>query len=199
MAEARQATDVSRNAPPAVPFRQAAVAMVLLFPLFGLPAMLTPHTQSIWWPPAALEYAGVLIYGPWFAPVIIAARMFHDLIFDRLISGTWQLREYLLVEGTVALIVTGTYTVVAEGVRRLGANWRLYCLRDVLLIAGGSVVAAQFIAWAATGLLVHVATSPIWHDQSWTRAAIQWWTGEQVALLAITPAILVSLRSCRSN
>ncbi len=136
---------------------------------------------SVWYPPAALLAAACIIWG-WRAiiPIFAAAMVFAA----RYVGPADPLWRVVVVSLSLKVV----YAVAAVVLRRLDFDAAFSRARDVAVFAGVMAVAA---AVAATiGTLDAMADGSVTLDFV-PRAMLIFWLGDVVAVLALTPALLV--------
>ena len=135
-----------------------------------------------WYPAAGLGFALLLVFGARFAPALAIASLISSFLIYRLS----QPPEALLLW---AFLLSLIYGVAAALLRhRLRFDWRLRRLRDVTYLVFATVLVSAPLA------VLSVSGSSLGGDmpRSDAFAAIfDWWIGETVGVLTITPFLLV--------
>ncbi|HLP01044.1 MAG TPA: ATP-binding protein [Opitutaceae bacterium] len=136
---------------------------------------------SLWYPPAGLALAALILLGPRFAPVVLSAN----------IVGAWISKDFG-VSWPIFLfpaLITANYASAAALARRWCDPRRLpRSTRDHALLIAGVVLAPAGIALAGTaaaGWLVPLSA------ERFLQIAAQWWLGDASGLLTVVPPVLV--------
>jgi signal transduction histidine kinase len=135
-----------------------------------------------WYPPAGLELGVLVGLGISFAPLMLLAGCASSIINYQLSPFGWNLWY-------VNCIITGGYTAAAIMLRRyLGAEVLLRSLRDVFRYVFLVLAASFFVAFAGTASFVWEGLVPL---GVYPQTAFNWWVGDSVALICLTPFLLV--------
>jgi PAS domain S-box-containing protein len=135
-----------------------------------------------WYPPAGLTYTLLLVFGVRFTPAVTVALLFSSLFVYRMsqppqLLFAWALVLSLVYGGSAALLV-----------RRVRFDWRLRKLRDVTWFVLVTVLVSALLA--VMSVSSSALTSPMPKSQVF-RAIFDWWIGESVGVLTVTPFLLV--------
>ncbi|HEX2778434.1 MAG TPA: response regulator [Gemmatimonadaceae bacterium] len=136
---------------------------------------------SVWYAPAALLAAGCILWG-WRAVLpLFAAAIALELTMPRVGEPLWR---FLFV----SLLLKAIYAAGAEVLRRRGFDSCFTTPRDVLRFAIYVATCAFLAGGVGVGDLVGVGVIP---RAAWGRGTLAFWVGDVVAVLALTPALLV--------
>ncbi|WP_221089753.1 putative bifunctional diguanylate cyclase/phosphodiesterase [Deinococcus aquaedulcis] len=140
---------------------------------------------SAWYLPAGLILAFLTICGLRFAPWVLVTVTLGGLLLSPHPPDT-----------VAALITVGAYVVGAALLRR-SAGWRtgLVGLRDVARFATAALLASGLAALGTVSSLKlagHLPALP------WSTAILNWWVGDLVGIMALTPPLLL-LRRARAG
>ena len=155
-----------------------------------------PHA-SLWFPPAAVTFAGLFCVGWRAVPAILIACLLGTFLTELANNGDVRL-EVVAPSGLVfALIHTGSYALPAMMLRRLAraetAELTLRAVTEFLLLgAVGAWLAAMLgaVGLRHTGLLEATDLFEL---------AAAWWIGDYAALLTLAPVIALLLRWTASS
>jgi HD-GYP domain-containing protein (c-di-GMP phosphodiesterase class II)/integral membrane sensor domain MASE1 len=135
-----------------------------------------------WYPPAGLTYALLLVFGVRYAPVVTIALFLSSLFIYRMPQPPYAL---LLWAFTISLI----YGLAAAFLRhRIRLDWRLRSSLDVAYLVGTAIVVSAVLA------VLSVSSSALSSDMPRSEvlgAIFDWWIGETVGVLTVTPFLLV--------
>jgi len=137
---------------------------------------------SAWYPPTGLGLAVMVALGPAYGIAILAAG---------LISSHVNYHQALLTYSFLAAnpLIIGIYGTAAYQLRSvLKIDARLPTIRDAAWLMGVVMTAACLMAAIGTALLV--ADGPV-PASDFAKAALNWWVGDAVALMGLTPFLLV--------
>ena len=137
---------------------------------------------SVWYPPAALLAAGCIIWGSRAVIPIFAAALVFAARFAGPADPLWRVI-------TISLTLKLVYAVAATVLRRLGFDPAFSRARDVAHFAGTMAIAA--LVAATFGTIDAMADGSVNADLA-PRALLIFWLGDVVAVLALTPAMLVA-------
>ena len=150
-----------------------------------------PHA-SLWFPPAAVTFAGLFCVGWRAAPAIVVACALGTYLTET--AGGGQARLGVLVSSSLvfALIHTGAYALPAMMLRRLartgGAELTLRAVTQFLLLGGlGALFAAVF---GALGL----RETELLDAPDMFELAAAWWIGDYAALVTLAPVLALVFR-----
>jgi PAS domain S-box-containing protein len=175
---------VSRKQNPVVPTLPRLLALLALFPLAGLLLKTTfpPYDQAgLFWPPAGLTLAAVLLLGSRFWPGIALAVVLFGLV------GGVPFGFFLVATaagGTLA--AAGGAFLLKRLCKFEGSQERLRDVAAYLLVAGVFVAALNAAADAA-GLACENKFS--W--AAWFPHLLAWWMPNALAVLVLTPVFTV--------
>ena len=151
-----------------------------------------PHA-SLWFPPAAVTFTGLLVVGWRAAPAIVIACALGTYLTELANDGDVRLGVLASSSLLFALIHTGAYALPAMMLRRLSrsepAALTLRSVTEFLLLGGLAALMAAVLGVLGlrrTGLL----EAP---DLFAVTAA--WWIGDYVALVTLAPVLALMLRS----
>ncbi|MFT3830335.1 MAG: ATP-binding protein [Opitutaceae bacterium] len=136
---------------------------------------------SLWYAPAGLALAVLILLGPRFAPVVLAAN----------ITGAWISKDFDASWSIFLFpaLITANYTAAATLARRWCAPSLLpRSPRDSLVLIAGTVLAPAGIALVGTVAAGWLLPVPA---QDFLRVAAQWWLGDASGLLTVVPPVLV--------
>ena len=136
---------------------------------------------SAWYPPAGLALALLVGLDLAYAPLLLIA----GLIAARV---NYPLSAFSVGFWAVNLVVAAGYTGAAYIMRRLRVNIAFRSLRDVNLFV--IVALAASFCVAATGSAAFVGAGTL-RRADYPRAVLNWWVGDAVALICLTPFLLI--------
>ena len=143
----------------------------------------SPFASSVW-PPAGIAQAGLLLFGSKVWPAIVLGRF---LLY--LINPTQQV-FVVWVGGNAGAILQAVFAVTA--LRWLGFRPSLARLKDVVnLILFGGLISTQ-ISCTIGVFSLYLAGKVDW-SQYWS-VRWNWWLGDTMGVLILTPLILILLR-----
>jgi PAS domain S-box-containing protein len=135
-----------------------------------------------WYPPAGLTYALLLVFGVSFAPAVTIALFISSVFIYRMPQPPYLLFLW-------AFIISLIYTVAAAFLRRrIRFDWRLRKMRDVTWLVVATVLVSALLA------VLSVSSSALSSDMPRSevlRAVFEWWIGETVGVLTVTPFLLI--------
>ena len=137
-----------------------------------------------WYPPDGLSFAFLLALGALFLPALAIASFISSFLVFQLPLPLSELISW-------AIIISTAFGIAAWFLRsRVRIDIRLRSTRDLLwLIASAAMVSALL---GIISVSTSVATGVIPYDQRlW--AGLQWWIGEMIGILVLTPALLIHL------
>ena len=135
-----------------------------------------------WYPTAGLTYALLLVCGVRFTPAVIVAIFFSSVFIYRMPQSSFQL---LLWSCVVSLVYAAGAWFLSH---RIHLDWQLQKFRDVAWLVGTAVLVSGFLA--VLSVLSSALSSAIPRSEV-LRAIFQWWVGETVGVLTVTPFLLV--------
>jgi PAS domain S-box-containing protein len=156
-----------------------AVGARLAFAIQGV----NPFASSVW-PPAGIAQAGLLLFGPKVWPAIVLGIFFLNLVNpSEQIFAIW-------VGGNVGAVLQAVFA--ATVLRWLGFRPSLERLKDVVnLILFGGLVSTQ-ISCTIGAFSIYLAGKVDWTEY-WS-LRWNWWLGDAMGVLILTPLILIFLR-----
>ncbi len=149
-----------------------------------------PHA-SLWFPPAAITFAALIVLGLRALPAIVLACVLGTFLIDWSTGRGTPLPELLLLGTIFALTHSLSNLFVALPLRRMaGRSGSPTSMPKVALFLLGAAIAtglgAAFGVWSLI-LLGDLGSA------AWGEVFSAWWIGDYVALLALTPLIVVLL------
>ena len=141
-----------------------------------LPAVVT------WYPPAGLTYALLLVFGVTFTPAVTIALFLSSLFIYRMPQA-----PYLLL--LLAFVISLIYGLGAAFLRkRIHIDGQLRKLRDVAWFVCTTVLVSALLAVLSISGSALTGAMP---RSDILRAIFDWWIGETVGVLTITPFLLL--------
>lgn len=187
-----------QDLPPPVPvWRKLALhplLVVLWLGSFLLAAALehAPHA-SLWFPPAAVTFAGLFCAGWRAVPALVLACALGTWLTEAGGGGGLRLDVLLTSSLVFALIHTGAYALPAMMLRRLAregaAELTLRAVSQFLLLGAlGALLAASLgvLGLRQTGLI---------ETPDMFELAAAWWIGDYAALVTLAPALALLMRT----
>ena len=151
-----------------------------------------PHA-SLWFPPAAVTFAGLFVVGWRAAPAIVIACTLGTYLTELANNGDVRLGVLASSSLVFALTHAGAYALPAMMLRRLSrsepAEPTLRSVTEFLLLGGlGALIAAVLgvLGLHRTGLL---------QAPDLFAVVAAWWIGDYVALVTLAPVLALILRS----
>ena len=142
----------------------------------GLPGVVT------WYPPAGLTYALLLVFGMAFTPAVTIA-----LFISSLFTYHMPQSPYLLL--LWALVISLIYSLGAAFLlKRIHIDWQLRKLRDVAWFICTTVLVSALLALLSVSSSALTSAMP---RSDVLRAIFDWWIGETVGVLTVTPFLLI--------
>lgn len=141
------------------------------------------HSVLIWYPPAGLAIAALILVGPRLLPAVVVGEILSTWITSGH-GGTFGL-GWMVVNG---LALALGWWVAAALFSWLGGLAGLRRLRDIVALAA-AVTAGPVIA-AGLGTLVQVQVGLIDYGDYWSEVGV-FWVGDVVGVAALLPALLV--------
>jgi PAS domain S-box-containing protein len=137
---------------------------------------------SAWYPPVGIALAFLIGMGPRYAPLywlagFISAKVNYHQPFS----------SYIFLPGNS--LDFGTYTILSIVLRKVfKLDWRLTSIRDLMVLL--------FVALPLSGIAAFVSAVALIFDHvipwsGYVTAALDWWTGDAVAIACLTPFCLV--------
>jgi signal transduction histidine kinase len=171
---------------PRLLLRTALIVAAYLLAFTGLD-LITKQFEGIqgivaWYPPAGLTYAFLLVFGARFTPAVTIA-----LLLDSMFVYRMSQPPYLLL--LWALILSLIYGLTAVFLRsKVRIDWQLRKLNDVTWFVFTTVIVSAFLAVlsvSSSALSSGIPRSEV------LRSILQWWIGETVGVLTVTPFLLI--------
>lgn len=146
----------------------------------------------VWYPPAALAVAATILHGIRAAPVIFVAE----------ILTTWWLSGFATEFGPIGIVVnaavlSAAYAAAGELFRRLSARPALTDMRDLGVFLFSAAMVASTLA-ALAGVFVQVWVGVVDAPNALSRASL-YWVGDAVAIVALTPIVLLAVTDLRDD
>ena len=178
------ATEVERN--PRRLLRAALIVAVYLLAFIildfitkqfeGLPGVVT------WYPPAGLTYALLLVFGVAFTPAVTIALFISSLFIYHMPQPIYMLILW-------AFVISLIYGLGAAFLRkRIHIDWQLRKLRDVAWFVCTTVLVSGLLAVLSVSSSALTSAMP---RSDVLRAIFDWWIGETVGVLTVTPFLLI--------
>jgi PAS domain S-box-containing protein len=142
----------------------------------GLPGVVT------WYPPAGLTYALLLVFGVAFTPAVTIALFISSLFTYRMPQAPYLLLLW-------AFVISLIYGLGAAFLRkRIHIDWQLRKLRDVAWFVCTTVLVSALLAVLSVSSSALTGAMP---RSEVLRAIFDWWIGETVGVLTVTPFLLI--------
>jgi signal transduction histidine kinase/integral membrane sensor domain MASE1 len=142
----------------------------------GLPGIVT------WYPPAGLTYTLLLAFGARFSPAVTIALFISSLVIYRMPQPPYLLLLW-------AFITTIIYCIAAVFLRkRIHFDWQLPKLRDVTWFVFTTVLVSALLAILSVSSSALSSAMP---RSEVIGAIFNWWIGETVGVLTVTPFLLI--------
>lgn len=146
---------------------------------------LPPLNITPWNPPAGLMMGALIAFGPKMIPVVWLSLISSDALVRGLPVDLWAM---LLSNGVIA----GLYGCSAWLMRtRFRMSPQLERLRDIVLLMGGSALAAALVGAGYIAIFMELGLFP-W--DSFVAVLTRYWVGEMIGIMVLTPFILVCLQ-----
>jgi PAS domain S-box-containing protein len=136
---------------------------------------------SAWYPPAGLSLALLVGLDLTYAPLLLVAGMLAAVV-------NYPLSAFSMGFWLVNVVVAVGYAGAAHALRRLGANTSFRSLRDVNLFVIVALVSSFCVASAGSAVFLLVRTLK---RADYPKAVLNWWVGDAVALICLTPFLLI--------
>ncbi len=138
---------------------------------------------SVWYPPAGLAFALLLILGPRWLPLAFVGNLAASLIVYPLPTA-WS-------NVAMSALVSTAYALVAVLMRRwFGRPPQLTTMRRAVGFAFVLLVAALPAAWAGSAILGMTGVSG---GENLGQSLFRWWLGDTAGILSLLPALLAFL------
>jgi PAS domain S-box-containing protein len=161
-----------------------AAAYLILFILLDLFSKQYEELRAVvaWYPPAGLTYTLLLVFGVGFTPVVTLALFISSIFIYHMPQPIYLLLLW-------AVVISLIYGLAAAFLRRRNRfDWHLRKMRDVIWL----VFTALFVSALLAVLSVSASTlsSNLLPGEVFS-AIFNWWIGETVGVLTITPFLLM--------
>ncbi len=161
-----------------------AAAYLLVF--IGLD-LITKRFQGLpgivaWYPPAGITYALLLVFGVTFAPAVTIALVVSSIFIYRMPQPIYLLVLWALI---LTIIYAGTATFLRRIIR---FDWQLRKLRDVTWFVLTAVIVSAILAVLSVSSSAGGSNIP---RSELLRSIFDWWIGETVGVLTVTPFLLI--------
>ncbi len=176
--------ELRRNQIPLLRYALISAAYICAFILFDFITKQFEELPGIvtWYPPAGLTYTLLLAFGVSFAPAVTVALLISSVFIYRMPQPPYLLFLW-------ACIISLIYAAAAAFLRRrIRFDWRLRKLRDVAWLVATTVLVSALLA------VLSVSSSALSSNMprgEILRAIFDWWIGETVGVLTVTPFLLV--------
>lgn len=134
-----------------------------------------------WYPPDGLSFGLLLALGARFAPIVGVASLISSFLIHQLSFSPMQLFTW-------AIFISIIFGLASMIVRRAKIDLQLKSLRDVLWLILTAVVLSTLLAVVSVS---GGTDSGIIEASSRVSAIFQWWIGEMIGILVVTPVLLV--------
>jgi len=135
-----------------------------------------------WYPAAGLTYTLLLVFGVRFTPAVAIALFLSNMFIHHSPQPSYQLFLW-------ALIISLIYSATAAFLRhRIHFDWQLRKLRDVVWFVFTTVLVSALLAILS---VLGSALSSNMPQNDIFRAIFNWWIGETVGVLTVTPFMLI--------
>jgi PAS domain S-box-containing protein/putative nucleotidyltransferase with HDIG domain len=169
------------------PLLRAAMIFAAYLCAFIILDLITKQLEELpgvvtWYPPAGLTYALLLVFGVSFAPAVTIVLLISSVFVYHMPQPPFLLFLWAFI---ISLIYTATAAFLR---RRIHFDWRLKKLRDVVWLVVTTVLVSALLA------VLSVSSSALSSDMPRSeipRAIFEWWIGETVGVLTITPFLLI--------
>jgi diguanylate cyclase (GGDEF)-like protein len=168
------------------------LVLALWLAAFLIAALLeyAPHA-SLWFPPAAVTFAALMVLGARILPTLWAACLIATVLTDRMYAQELT-TQALLVSGVLfALGHTAAYGLIAIPLRAMAWDSSpVTTVRKVtIFLIGGGIAAGLAALLGSTGL----ALSGMIERGEVTSLIVPWWIGDYAGLLTLGPVIALLL------
>jgi integral membrane sensor domain MASE1 len=139
---------------------------------------------SAWYPPTGLSLALMAGLGPQYAVLVFVAAVLSSFLNYHISMLAWS-------ASVGSLSIAGGYGLAASFLRRgVRINLGLARLRDVVWFVVVALIAAVGVACAGVACLTADGSIP---PDNFLNAAFNFWVGDSIALMTVTPFLLVSV------
>lgn len=138
-----------------------------------------------WNPPPGLSFILILLFGQRFLPLLFVAPLLADLLVRQL-PVSWS------VELLGMLVIGGGYSIALLFLLRPASRFNpsLTSMRDLLILMAVAGLAGACVAASYVGLLIGFGYLP---PAAFLPASLQYWIGDLIGVLVVTPFGLVML------
>jgi signal transduction histidine kinase len=149
-----------------------------------------PFGITPWNPPTGLSFIVVLLFGQRFIPLLFVAPLLADLLVRHL-PFPWS------VEIIVCVIIGGGYSGGLLFLLRPGTRFNpaLTSMRDLIVLIGIAALSAALVAMSYVGVLV---ASDLISARDFATAALQYWIGDIIGVVVVSPFALIFLTRGRA-
>ena len=168
----------------AIPYRLAiAIGFTILYVALDRSVVFFQMWQGIsaWYPPAGLALALLVGLDLAYAPLLLIAGMIAAGV-------NYPLPAYSPGFWAVNFVVAIGYSGATYALRRLRVNIAFRSLRDVNLFVMVTLAASFCVAAAGSAAFIWTGTL---RRADYPRAVLNWWVGDAVALICLTPFLLI--------
>ena len=168
-------------------FLRAVLIIVAYLLAFIILDLITTQFEVIpgivaWYPPVGLTYVLLLVFGVRFAPAVTIALFFSSIFIHRLPQPPYLLFLW-------ALIISLVYSAAAAFLRhRIHLDLQLRKLLDVVWFVFTAVLVSALLAILSVSSFALSSNMP---QNDIFRAIFDWWIGETVGVLTVTPFMLI--------
>lgn len=150
----------------------------------AIPFEIAPRI-SVWWPPAGVSFAFLLLFGWRYLPAVAVPQLF---IMALILPG-----RPLHWVGMAAIVCAG-FGGAAEAVRHHAGSVPFLTVRNACIFLAAACCAAAAVAVPGSILLNLVEDGP-WSDLR--KSILSWWIGDLAALTILTPLAVFALDPVR--
>lgn len=170
-----------------------ALVLILWLAAFAAARLLehAPHA-SLWFPPAAVTFAALLLGGPRMLVALLPACAVATFAIDWAYGTRRDTLDLLTSSLAFAAIHTTAFGLPAARLRRSGNS-----------LEGGPTIATvmEFLLWtaagaaaAASGGVLLLAVTGQLLEASAVEVAVAWWLGDYIAIVTLAPLVAIVLR-----
>ncbi|MCA9737988.1 MAG: MASE1 domain-containing protein [Gemmatimonadetes bacterium] len=145
---------------------------------------------ALWYPPAGLDLALLLVFGPWYLPAVAVAHV----LAVQVAGGDFGAGVLGLYVGLHTLLF-GAAALTFQHV--LGCNARLRSPRDALAFVGGAGILLPLAGAVLKASLLGVVgiSGP---ERTWAEGVVTFAIGDATGIAMVTPLVLLALRPIHS-
>lgn len=138
---------------------------------------------SAWYPPVGLGLAFLVAEGPSYALVMMLAAGITGVL-------NYQMSAASLTFWLINITIVAGYTGAAMVLRHIfGADYTFRSMKNVIWFVFVALAGSFCVALAGSRLLVWGKTL---HPEDFPPAALNWWAGDAVALICLTPFLCLN-------